>query len=193
MARGSAARSYFLRPQVSSCVRRKPAMTRKPILKQFADLTPADFVRHPVSVSVHSLDYDEPWYDDADEETFRPWTGQLPVSPAEGMLLVRATLTLADGRTLPGFVTPQPDAEPPDLGLMQPQAFLPSGIRCDFWDGMFKRDPKERAVFYEELGHTPASIFPIAYAADSGLATGHRNGTIPGFCWRPRNAVKVYR
>lgn len=65
-------------------------MSRKPILKQFGDLTPADFADHAVWVSVHTLDYDEPWYDDNDEETFRPWTGKLPVAPQDGMFLVRA-------------------------------------------------------------------------------------------------------
>ena len=73
-------------------------MARKPILKQFGDLVPADFAKHPVWTSVHTLDYDEPWYDDTDEETLRPWTGPLPVGPQEGMLFVRAKLTLADGR-----------------------------------------------------------------------------------------------
>ena len=85
-------------------------MARKPNLKQFGDLTPADFVEHPVWASVHTLDYDEPWYDETDEETFRPWIGELPVSPEDGMFLVRAKLTLADGRVLDGFITPQHDS-----------------------------------------------------------------------------------
>ncbi len=168
-------------------------MARKPVLKQFGELTPADFVKHPVWASVHTLDYDESWYDDTDEETFRPWTGKLPLSPADGMFLVRAKLTLADGRVLEGFVTPQIDNEPVDLGTIQPQVFLPSGTRSDFWDGMFKRDAKERKALYDELGKNPKTIFPIKFAAEKGLAKGHVSGSIPGFCWRPKNKVQVYQ
>ena len=143
--------------------------------------------------SVHSLDYGEPWYDAADEETFRPWTGKLPVSPEDGMFLVRATFKLADGRVLDGFVTPQIDSEPVDLGIIQPQVFLPSGTRSDFWDGMFKREAKARQIVYLELGKDPKAIFPIRFAAEEGLAMGQVAGSIPGFCWRPKNKVEVYQ
>jgi len=167
-------------------------MPSTPILKQFGDLTTADFVKHPVWASVHSLDYNEPWFDDCDEETFGPWTGRLPVTPEDGMFLVRAKLTLADGRHLDGFVTPQIASEPANLGTMQPQMFLPSGQRCDFWDGMFKRDAKDRAVLYRELGTDPMAIFPIKFAAVHGLADGRVAGSIPGFCWCPEDKVEVY-
>jgi hypothetical protein len=168
-------------------------MARKPVLKQFGYLTLADFEKHPVWVSVHGLDDDAPWYDDTDEETFRPWTDKLPVSPEDGMFLVRAKLTLADGRVLHGFVTPQIASEPVDLGTIQPQVFLPSGTRSDFWDGMFKRDPKARKTLYSELGKDPKAIFPIQFAAEKGLAGGHAAGSIPGFCWRPKEKVEVYQ
>jgi hypothetical protein len=41
-------------------------------LKQFGDLYPADFDRHPVWVSCHGADDGQLWYDATDEETFRP-------------------------------------------------------------------------------------------------------------------------
>lgn len=167
-------------------------MTRKPFLKHADHLVPADFAVHPVWVSVHLMDYDEPWYDDTDETDFRPWTGKLPVSPEDGMYLVRATFTLADGRVLNGFLTPQIDSEPLNLGIIQPQVFLPSGTLTDFWDGMFKRDPNERTILYVELGKDPAAIFPIHFAAEKGLAKGHVCGSIPGFCWCPKEKVEVY-
>jgi len=50
-------------------------------LKQAGDLVAANFEAHPVWVSCHVVDYDEPWYDDTDEETFRPWLGALPLDP----------------------------------------------------------------------------------------------------------------
>ena len=43
---------------------------------------PDDFATHPVWVSCHSVDYDEPWYDGTDEETFRPWLSEIPVADA---------------------------------------------------------------------------------------------------------------
>jgi hypothetical protein len=167
-------------------------MTATPQLKQFGDLTPADFVAHPVWIGCHTADYDEPWYDDTDEETFRPWTGPLPVGPEEGMLLVRAKMTLEDGRSLDGFITPQHDGEPLHLGTIQPQLFLPSGTRADFWDGMFKRADERRNIVYDELGDDPNSIFPIQFGAEEGLATGQVSGDIPGFCWCPEDKIEVY-
>jgi hypothetical protein len=164
-----------------------------PRLKQFGDLTPGDFGVHPVWIQCHTADYDEPWYDQTDEETFRPWTGVLPAGPEEGMLLVRAKLTLADGRSFDGFCAPQHEDEPLHLGTIQPQLFLPSAERCDFWDGMFKRTDEDRLRVYQGLGESnPAKVFPIRFAADPGLATGHVAGSIPGFCWMPKDEVKVY-
>ena len=78
----------------------------KPELKQFGEFDAEDFERHPVWVGCHTADYGKPWYEDTDEETFRPWKGKLPAGPAEGMLLVRAAIELHDGSRYPGFVTP---------------------------------------------------------------------------------------
>jgi hypothetical protein len=116
---------------------------RTPELKQFADLVSADFDRHPVWIGCHTTDHDEPWYDDTDEETFRPWTGPLPIDPSEGMLLVRATIELSDGTQFPGFVTPALDEG--DLGT-QPQMFV-GGRRFGFWGGIVGVPLRERRAF----------------------------------------------
>jgi len=166
---------------------------KRPELKQFRDLTPDDFARNGVWIACNSADYDESWYDETDEETFRPWTGALPASPQEGMLLVRAELRTADGRTFSGFLTPQHENQPLNLGIIQPQLFLPSGTRTDFWDGMFRRSPGVRNVIYKELGEDPGAIFPIQFAASPGLATGRISGTIPGFIWNSKAGVQIYR
>src|SRR5882724_7003113 len=39
-------------------------------LKQFAELEPEDFGRHPVWIGCHTADYGKRWYNDTDEETF---------------------------------------------------------------------------------------------------------------------------
>jgi hypothetical protein len=46
-------------------------MPNRPNLKQFGQLVLDDFVTRPVWASCHSVDYDRPWYNDTDEETFR--------------------------------------------------------------------------------------------------------------------------
>ena len=87
----------------------------RPELKQFGDLSQGDFERYPVWIGCHTADYGESWYEDTDEETFRPWSGALPTSPSEGMLLVRAVIELRDGIRHPGFVTPAWNAAAADL------------------------------------------------------------------------------
>jgi hypothetical protein len=152
-------------------------MSRPAFLKQFGELTVEDFIRHPVWIGVHGMDENEPWYDDCDEETFKPWAGDLPAGPEEGMLLVQATFTFADGTIVPGFITPQHDQQPFNLGIIQPQIFSSAG-RHDFWDGMFQRPPELRAAFYRVFNKTEGQIYPIAFAAAPGLASGQVVGKI---------------
>jgi hypothetical protein len=158
-------------------------MTVMPQLVQFGDLTPAHFMQHPVWAHVGTQDYDQPWYEEADEETFRPWTGSVPIDAEVGMFLVSARLVLADGTTASGFVTPQPASAGPhaELGTIQPQLFLPSGTREAFWDGMLPREATDRAAFYARIGKPATAVFPIRFAADQGLANGIQQGVIEGF------------
>ena len=167
-------------------------MPRPAFLKQFGDLIADDFSEHPVWIAVHGSDEDEPWYDECDEETFKPWTGALPVSPEEGMLLVQSVLTFADGTTVPGFITPQHDGEPLDLGIIQPHAFSHSA-RHSFWDGMFQRSDEERAAFYDTFNKKENQIFPITFAAAPGLASGQVAGKIEGFYVTEKGKVRCFR
>ncbi len=177
-------------------------MSERPLLKQFGELTLADFSAHAVWVNCHVIDYDEPWYPDTDEETFRPRVGSMPASPSETMLLVRAAFELADGTHLGGFVTPMfaQDAKgkTSDLGTMQPTMFLPSGVLQQFWGGMCEETQAGRKRLYASLGKSAAQVFPIRFASEPGLTTGVAAGVIPGFCsyahkgWiRRKRIVKV--
>jgi len=169
----------------------------RPLLRQFGDLRPQDFEDHPVWVHCHVVDYDQPWYDDTDEETFRPSDKDLPVDPAETMFLVKATLTLADGTEMLGFVTPQNSTGydgKPDLGLIQPQVFLPDRKRVGFWFGILTPPRETISSFYAALGKSRQDVFPIAFSADEGLALGITAGSIPGFCSKGDNDdIKVVK
>ena len=160
----------------------------RPELVQFGDLTPGHFERHPVWVQCHVVDYDEPWYDDTDEETFRPWLEPLPADHGDGMLLVRADFILADGTRLQGFVTPLPPLQPAKgddaLGYQQPQLFLPSGQRRAFWYGGMPVPAEDKDELYTALGRAVAEVFPIRFEAQPGLTTGITAGTLAGFYHR---------
>ena len=157
-----------------------------PTLRQFADLTAQDFQDCPVWIACHTADYEEPWYDDTDEETFRPFRGQLPASPEAGMMLVRADIVLNDGTRLPGFdATAFPD-EPEDngriLGTQQPMAFTRAG-QVRFWYGGF--EPAQHVIdhAYRALEREATAVFPLRFSASPGLTTGKANGTADGFYW----------
>jgi hypothetical protein len=164
-------------------------MTR-PELKQFGDLTAADFERHPVWIECHVADYDEPWYEETDEETFRPRTGDLPADPAEGMLLVRATIRLRDGTTLPGCVTPTFEAN--DLGTQQPQLFV-GNQRFYFWGGVPGVPAKERERMYAALGKKADEVFPLRFEVDPTVSVGATSGEVQGFYRTDRKGVQVDR
>jgi hypothetical protein len=162
----------------------------RPELKQFGELTPADFERHPVWIGCHTADYDEAWYGDTDEETFRPRGGSLPADPSEGMLLVRAAAVLGDGTRLPGFLTPA--FEEGDLGALQPQVFV--GDRMfSFWGGMFGVPEDVRREFYTALGRHPDSIFPVEVAADREICGGVARALVEGFYRKTGDKVEVER
>ena len=164
-----------------------------PTLVQFSDLAPQHFDANPVWASCHSFDYDEPWYDQTDEETFRPWEGALPVDPASGMFLVRATLQLADGTSFPGFATPAPSAADgaPPLGQIQPQLFLPSGQFFGFWLGMFGNAADAASAFYDAVHKSAASVFPIQVRVDPSHWQHEGSLEIAGFYTVPDGSSVV--
>ncbi len=152
----------------------------RPELKRFRDLRPDDFARHPVWLSCHSVDYDEPWYSETNEETFRPHAGSLPVD-TDQMYLVRCVFELSSGEKLDGFATPAADAE--DWGTIQPQVFAFDGKRYGFWLGMSGK-PGVAADFCRALGKTPDSVFPIRFGPMPGLTSGECAGCVRGFMTR---------
>ena len=159
-------------------------MMPRPQLKQITDLSPEDIEQHPVWIGCTVTDYDEPWYDETDEGTFRPWKGNVPVSPSEGMLLIRATFRLNDGSLLSGFATPAFEAD--DLGTMQPNVFV-NGRPFGFWGGMIGISQARRQTFYSSLGKSADQIFPLEFVADPTLTDGICAGKVSGFYKRSKD------
>jgi hypothetical protein len=173
-----------------------------PELKQFGDLELEDLERHPVWIGCHTADYDKPWYEDTDEETFRPYTGKLPADPADGMFLVRATFELRDGSRYTGFVTPAAegwdkglDGRPMFehnhiLGTQQPQMFVGDRL-FSFWGGMLGIPSQAQQELHAALGKGPDAIFPVRFYTDADLTTGIGGGAIEGFYRRDHHGIHV--
>jgi len=157
-------------------------------LRQYGDLRARDFESHPVWMCVHGVDEDEPWYYDADELTYRPWTGPLPYrsgEPGNPMVVARVSFRLADGTVWPGFSTPpfRPDGPAGvHVSYMQPQIFFPDDGRFgSFWHGLGDVSDAERERFYSELKKSPNEVFPLTFTFDPGLLDVPFVGTIEGF------------
>jgi hypothetical protein len=167
-----------------------------PEMKQECDLSSADFVRHPVWVGVHNYDPDEPWYEQSDEETFRPWNGPLPFSEARGFVLVAATFELADGSVWPGYCrSVRDDWDLPfeaswssmhggnqlSVLLLQSPIIFIDGRSFDFQLRIPELRKSAIRSFYTAIGKQPGDVFPIRFAAGSGLAEGIVLGRLDGF------------
>lgn len=155
-------------------------MPTRPQLVQFGDLRAAHFAAHAVWVACHSVDEDAEWFDETDEETFRPGPARRPADAADAMYLVAAEFTLADGTQLDGFVTP---ALPSDasMGTWQPHLFAPDGLAQGFWTGMMGMTPEQRGDVYRRLNRVADAVFPIHFRARPGLTVQPTEGRIEGF------------
>jgi len=179
-----------------------------PELKQFGEAE--DFERHPVWIGCHTADYGKPWYEDTDEETFRPYTGNLPADPAEGMLLVRAVVELHDGSRYPGFVTPAAEGwdKGPDgrailkhnhiLDTQQPQIFVRERL-FGFWGGRVGIASQTQQELYAAVGKGPDAIFPLRFNADPASRQASAKarskvfieGIVTAFILRLQNSNKI--
>jgi len=150
----------------------------RPELKLLHDMTEADFQHHAVWIGCHTVDYDESWYCDTYEDTFRPWVGSLPVPSTDYMYVVRATARLADGTTFPAFLSP--GGQEGNLGAIQPYLFA-AGSFFGFWTGIVGVTSERKDAFYRSIGKERGHVFPIRFEADEGLADGVAETTVEGF------------
>src|ERR1700744_1828023 len=151
-------------------------MTIMHIRRQVYDLTPADLERY----AVWEFALDEEGVEGQDEATVRPYESNDPVDTAEGMFIVRASMTLADGTRLVGYVTPSAQGGT-DLSSCQPAVVGADG-QVSFWRGMLALRPEDLSERYALLGKSsPAQVFPIKFKSDAPMAGSPVVGEVPGF------------
>ncbi|XHS80447.1 hypothetical protein ACFJGW_10855 [Burkholderiaceae bacterium UC74_6] len=146
------------------------------IRRQVYELSSADLERH----AIWEFALDEEGNDGQDEATVRPYEVDGPLDPADGMFIVRALVTLADGSTHMGYVTPSDQGEA-GLDTLQPAVVVADG-QVFFWCGMVKPSPEHVSRSYALLGKTSAAeVFPLRFESNVPLACGPILGVVPGF------------
>ncbi len=143
------------------------------IRKQVYELTIDDLNRYPV----WEFALDEEGETDQDEATVRPYPVNGALAPSEGMFVIRARFTFADGTDHVGYITPASDSS--DLGTVQPQIVNANG-QVGFWMGMRKPTIEP---FYAKLGKIADQVFPIEWTSEVELAGGTMEGKIPAFLY----------
>jgi hypothetical protein len=151
-------------------------MSTTHIRRQVYDLTPADLERF----AVWEYALDEEGNEGQDEATVRPYKLGEALDTAEGMFIVRASMTLADGTRFTGYVTPSVQGGA-DLSSCQPAVVVQDG-QVSFWRGMLALHPEDLFASYALLGKTsPDQVFPIKFESDVSIARGPVVGEVPGF------------
>ena len=144
--------------------------------KQVYELTAEDLDLHPA----WEFALDEEGEEDQDEATVRPYILNGALDPENGMFVVRAHLTLADGTRITGYLTPPVQGDS-TLGTLQPAVVTSTG-QVSFWCGMIAPDETYIADCYASLGKSsPEQVFPIRFESDVPLSCGPVRGEVPGF------------
>jgi hypothetical protein len=76
-------------------------MSGRPLIKTYGEISLADLREHQIWINVHTADEEQPWYDDAGEDSYRPHLGEPPRRPYDDLYVLLAAATLGDGTSLP--------------------------------------------------------------------------------------------
>jgi hypothetical protein len=157
---------------------------KKPkVIKPVSKITETDLQLCGIWVSVHEADHGSPWYEAADEDSFRPAFEDDKLD--EVLILVSAVMTLARKDILPGafYAEAITDGLEPLTGgcisSSQPFVFV-GGKAYHFWGGSSGIPKMERDRFFRSLGATANEVFPITF--ESKVPTRHsKRGIVDGF------------
>jgi len=114
-----------------------------------------------------------------DESTVRPYSALGPLDPGDGMFVVRAVFTLADGTRMRGYFTP-PSRDDASMGTLQPIIVTDRG-QVRLWCGTATPSPKRLTHIYELLGKNAQQVFPVQFESDVDLLGGPVKGSVSGF------------
>jgi hypothetical protein len=140
---------------------------------QVYELRPGDLARFPIWEFV----LDEEGEEDQDEATVKPRPDLDRADPAEGMFVVHAEFTCADGTRLDGYVSPQDEAV---IGYIQPTVVTDEG-QVAFWFGGVPPRPGDLETSYRMLGKTARELFPLGYRALVPHGGAALTGELPAF------------
>jgi hypothetical protein len=162
---------------VSSATASNRQETNMRVRKQVYELTVEDFLEH----SVWEFALEEEGEQGQDEATVRPKPVVGPVDPAEGMVVLKARFTLADGTLMAGYVTP-PSPYSSGLGTIQPQIITKHG-QVPFWCAASKPTREALVENYGRLGRAADEVFPVRFSSEVEVVGGPVTGILNGFLY----------
>jgi hypothetical protein len=145
------------------------------VRKQVYELTLRDLSTFPV----WEFRLDAEGEEGRDESTVRPYSALGPLDPGDGMFVVRAIFTLADGSRMRGYFTP-PRRDDAGMGTLQPIIVTDRG-QVRLWCGTATPSPKRLAHNYELLGKNAKQVFPVQFESDVDLIGGPVKDSVSGF------------
>jgi membrane-associated protease RseP (regulator of RpoE activity) len=147
------------------------------IRKQVYDLTLADVKRFPV----WEFALDEEGEEGQDEATVRPFQFVSPLNPNDGMFIVQADFTLADGTPMEGYLT-TPVQGVGGIRTFQPIIITEQG-QVNFWYGILEPNAETVSRNYRLLGKNASQIFPIRFKSAVEVLGGPIEGDLQGFLY----------
>jgi len=136
-------------------------MSDRPLIKTYGEISVADLHRQQIWINVHTADEDQPWYDDAGEDSYRPHLGEPPRRPYDNLFVLLATARLHDGTSLPARMDLYPG--PVVSGFPEADASVhgPTSRWVDLAPARMELSDQVRRRDLEALDRTEDEIFPV--------------------------------
>jgi hypothetical protein len=145
------------------------------IRKQVYELSLDDLSEYPV----WEFALDEEGEEGQDEATVRPHEVSGALDPSDGMFVVSASFTLADGSKMLGYLTPPVQGDG-TIGTLQPIIVTPHG-QVGFWCGIMSPSSEQLVKSYGSLGRDADRVFPLQFESQVELVGGPVRGCLSGF------------
>lgn len=145
------------------------------IRKQIDELTLDDLHRFPIWE--YALDEED--VEEQDETTVRPCDVSGVLDPSDGMYIVKAAFTFADGSKMLGYLN-TPFEGDNNLSTLQPVIITATG-QVGFWYGAIFPTAEELKQSYQLLDRDVKQVFPIQFNSVVELSGGPVSGSLEGF------------